>query len=106
MRFLSGGTLLSPQDILNSKIRIRLPGENSFYETSFKDFFSKESTAILESALDEQIFAHLKHLHSTLTELNKKYVTDESNIIEFLLPESLMPLNVMQDILPTDDEDI
>ncbi len=106
MRYLSGGTLISPQDILDSKIRVRLPGENSFYETSFKDFFTKESTAVLEAALDEQIFAHLKQLHETLTQLNKNFVEDETSVVEFLLPESLMPLNAMHDILPLDDDDL
>lgn len=106
MKYLNGGTLISPSDILDAKIRVKLSGDNSYYETDFKSFFSKKSTEILEAIIDEQLFAHLKTLHSTLTYLKENFAADDKSIIEFLLPDSILPLNALQDILPTDDDDM
>ncbi len=105
MKYLSGGTLISSSDLLESKIRIKLQGENSYYETQFKDFFDKKSTAILEAIIDEQLYAHLKSLHDTLNNLKERFTDNEGNVVELLLPDTMLPLNTMQDILPSDDED-
>jgi hypothetical protein len=106
MNYLSGGTLLSPKDILNAKIRLKLPDENSYYETDFKDFFAKKSTEILEKGFGEQLFGHLKSLHSTLMFLEKHFSEGENNNVEFLLPDVAMPVPYVHDLLPpTDGED-
>jgi len=105
MRYLNGGMLISPKDILEAKIRIKLPGEKSYYETEFKDFFEKRSTEILEAHLGEQLFAHLKRYHSLMTKLANDYDIDGDNVVDFFFSDTMMNVPSIPGLLPPLDEE-